>query len=87
MLSGIRTHNVSGDGQLVFTKTGPINQCIIFSFVYPSGVKKSTSPGLVISTFGLAEIISSMPDGLVKKYIGYLQTCQYSCIYLYSYTV
>ena len=40
--------------------------------------------GLVISTFGLAEIISCMPDGLVKKYIGYGQTCQYSCIYLYS---
>jgi hypothetical protein len=28
-------------------------------------------PGLVISTFGLAEIIICMPDGLVKKYIGY----------------
>ena len=41
--------------------------------------------GLVISTFGLAEIISCMTDGLVKKYIGYRQTCQYSCIYLYSY--
>jgi hypothetical protein len=27
--------------------------------------------GLVISTFGLAEIISCMPDGLVKIYIGY----------------
>jgi hypothetical protein len=26
-------------------------------------------PGLVISTFGLAEIISCMPDGLVKIYI------------------
>jgi hypothetical protein len=26
---------------------------------------------LVISTFGLAEIISCMPDGLVKIYIGY----------------
>ena len=39
--------------------------------------------GLVISTFGLAEIISCMPDGLVKIYIGYWQTCQYSCIYLY----
>jgi hypothetical protein len=36
-----------------------------------TGVKKSTSPGLVISTFGLAEIISCMPDGLVKIYIGY----------------
>ena len=24
-------------------------------------------PGLVISTFGLAEIISCMPDGLVKN--------------------
>ena len=36
-----------------------------------SGVKKSPSPtpGLVISTFGLAEIISCMPDGLVKIYI------------------
>ena len=42
-------------------------------------------PWLVISTFGLAEIISCMPDGLVKIYIGYWQTCQYSCIYLYSY--
>ena len=42
-------------------------------------------PGLVISTFGLAEIISCMPDGLVKIYIGYWQTCQYSRIYLYSY--
>ena len=42
-------------------------------------------PGLVISTFGLAEIIGCMPDGLVKIYIGYWQTCQYSCIYLYSY--
>jgi hypothetical protein len=49
-----------------------------------TGVKKSTSPGLVISTFGLAKIISCMPDGLVKKYIGYGQTCQYSRIYLYS---
>jgi hypothetical protein len=39
-------------------------------------------PGLVIPTFGLAEIISCMPDGLVKIYIGY---CQYSRIYLYSY--
>ena len=28
-------------------------------------------PGLVISTFVLAEIISCIPDGLVKKYIGY----------------
>ena len=28
-------------------------------------------PGLVISTFGLAEIISCIPDGLVKIYIGY----------------
>ena len=28
-------------------------------------------PGLVISTFGLAEIISCMPDVLVKIYIGY----------------
>jgi hypothetical protein len=37
-------------------------------FTKCSGVKKSTSPGLVISTFGLAEIISCMPDGLVKKY-------------------
>ena len=36
-----------------------------------SGVKKSPSPTLVISTFGLAEIISCMPDGLVKIYIGY----------------
>jgi hypothetical protein len=42
-------------------------------------------PGLVISTFGLAEIISCMPDRLVKIYIGYWQTCQYSRIYLYSY--
>jgi hypothetical protein len=42
-------------------------------------------PGLVISTFGLAEIISCMPDGLVKIYIGYWQTCQYSRIYLFSY--
>ena len=44
-------------------------------------------PWLVISTFGLAEIISCMPDGLVKIYIGYWQTCQYLHIYLYSYTV
>ena len=36
-----------------------------------SGVNKSPSPTLVISTFGLAEIISCMPDGLVKIYIGY----------------
>ena len=28
-------------------------------------------PGLIISTFGLAEIISCMCDRLVKKYIGY----------------
>jgi hypothetical protein len=34
----------------------------------------SRRPGLVISTFGLAEIISCMPDGLVKIYIGYWQT-------------
>jgi len=27
--------------------------------------------GLVISTFGLAEIIRCMPDRLVKIYIGY----------------
>ena len=27
--------------------------------------------GVVISTFGLAEIISCMPDGLVKIYIEY----------------
>ena len=52
---------------------------------YTTGVKKSPSPGLVISTFGLAEIINCMPDGLVKIYIGYWQTCQYSHIYLYSY--
>jgi hypothetical protein len=34
-------------------------------------------PGLVISTFGLAEIIRCMPDGLVKKYIGstYIHIC------------
>ena len=37
------------------------------------GLKNSLArrPGLVISTFGLAEIISCMPDGLVKKNIGY----------------
>ena len=37
------------------------------------GLKNSLArrPGLVISTFGLAEIISCMPDGLVKKKIGY----------------
>ena len=54
-----------------------------------TGVKQSTSPtpGLVISTFGLADIISCMPDGLVKIYIGYWQTCQYSRIYLYSYSL
>ena len=28
-------------------------------------------PGVVISTFGLAKIISCMPDGIVKIYIGY----------------
>jgi hypothetical protein len=28
-------------------------------------------PGLVISTFGLADVIGCMPDGLVKIYIGY----------------
>ena len=44
-------------------------------------------PGLVIFTFGLAEIISCMPNGLVKIYIGYWQTCQYSHIYLYSYGI
>jgi hypothetical protein len=38
---------------------------------YTTGVKKYPSPGLVISTFGLAEIINCMPDGLVKIYIGY----------------
>ena len=35
------------------------------------GVNKSPSPTPVISTFGLAEIISCMSDGLVKIYIGY----------------
>jgi hypothetical protein len=33
----------------------------------------------------LPEIINCMPDGLVKIYIGYWQTCQYLRIYLYSY--
>jgi hypothetical protein len=37
------------------------------TFLY-AGVKNSTSPGLIISTFGLAEIIDCIPDGLVKKY-------------------
>jgi hypothetical protein len=41
-------------------------------------------PELVISTFGLAEIISCMPVRLAKKNIGYWQTCQYSRSYLYS---
>jgi hypothetical protein len=55
--------------------------------VHLQGLKNPLArcPGLVISTFGLAEIISCMPDGLVKIYIGYWETCQYSCIYLYSY--
>jgi hypothetical protein len=39
--------------------------------------------GLVISTFGLAEIISCMPDGLVKIYIRYWQTCQYLLIFFF----
>jgi hypothetical protein len=52
-----------------------------------SRVKKSPSPTLVISTFGLAETISCMPDGLVTVYIGYWQTCQYSRIYLYIYVI
>ena len=48
--------------------------------VSPCGMQGSKNPlarhpGLVISTFGLAEIISCMPDGLVKIYIGYWQTC------------
>ena len=36
---------------------------------YKQGLKNPLArrPGLVISTFGLAEIISCMPDGLVKK--------------------
>jgi hypothetical protein len=39
--------------------------------VRPQGLKNPLARrlGLVISTFGLAEIISCMPDGLVKKYI------------------
>jgi hypothetical protein len=52
--------------------------CSHFKLQDQSEVNKSPSPGLVISTFGLAEIISCMPDGLVKIYIGYWQTCQYS---------
>ena len=62
--------------------------CIfIYRFPYLQGLKTPLArcPGLVISTFGLAEIISCMPDGLVKKYIEYWQICQYSRIYLYSY--
>ena len=41
--------------------------------VHLQGLKNPLArcPGLVISTFGLAEIISCMPDGLVKIYIGY----------------
>jgi hypothetical protein len=43
-----------------------------FHFNNPLGRETAIKrPGLVISTFGLAEIISCMPDGLVKKYIGY----------------
>ena len=40
-------------------------------------------PGLVISTFGLAEIISCMPDGLVKKLIGSWQIFAYLLIFIY----
>jgi hypothetical protein len=40
-------------------------------------------PGLVISTFGLAEIISCMADGLVKKHIGSWQIFVYLLIFIY----
>jgi hypothetical protein len=73
---------------LVGYQTG--NQKPIHSYIHEreqaQGLKNPLArrPGLVISTFGLAEIISCMPDGLVKKYIGYWQTCLYSDIYLYE---
>ena len=61
---------------------------LICAFQLKQGLKNPLARrlGLVISTFGLAEIISCMPDGLVKIYIRYWQTCQYSRSYLYSYT-
>jgi hypothetical protein len=43
---------------------------ILPSYAYGQGLINPLArrPGLVISTFGLAEIISCMPDGLVKIY-------------------
>ena len=52
-----------------------------------AGVKKSTSPTLVISTFGLAEIISCIPDGLVKKIyqiLTNLSIFEYLIIFIYA---
>ena len=60
------------------------SEWLLFNEKWPTGVNKSPSPTPVISTFGLDEIISCMPDGLVKIYIGYWQICQHSRIYLYS---
>ena len=53
-------------------RTGQIGIALFFQ-TNMQGLKNPLArrPGLVISTFGLAEIISCMPNGLVKKYIGY----------------
>ena len=61
-----------------------MNWNLVGSIYVRQGLKSSLArrPGLVISTFGLAEIISSMPDGLVKIYIGYWQTCVSTYIHI-----
>ena len=83
--------NLVGDNK-INCPTPPITKCKWQTNLQELKYPLARRPGLVISTFGLAEIITCMPDRLIKKNISdidklvniRISTCIHICYMLFN---
>ena len=83
--------NLVGDNK-INCPTSPITKCKWQTNLQELKYPLARCPGLVISTFGLAEIITCMPDRLIKKNISdidklvniRISTCIHICYMLFN---